>query len=139
MLAPDLVNDPLQRLGVDVLWFNPCFASPFVDAGYDVTGVHLALARNPQTYRSGARGCCTLEDARAEAVYRDYALLGTLLGMPSAQGLFRRAIPQSGAANHVSSRDTATAATSACARSSRWCSRSTLSSPTGTATTWRSS
>jgi tRNA-specific 2-thiouridylase len=26
--------------------------------------VHLALARNPQTYRSGARGCCTLEDAR---------------------------------------------------------------------------
>ena len=29
-----------------------------------MTGVHLALARNPQTYRSGARGCCTLEDAR---------------------------------------------------------------------------
>lgn len=34
------------------------------DAGHDVTGVHLALSRNPQTYRSGARGCCTLEDAR---------------------------------------------------------------------------
>jgi tRNA-specific 2-thiouridylase len=34
------------------------------DAGHDVTGVHLALARNPQTYRSGARGCCTIEDAR---------------------------------------------------------------------------
>src|SRR5262247_3822324 len=34
------------------------------DAGFDVTGVHLALSRNPQTYRSGARGCCTLEDAR---------------------------------------------------------------------------
>ncbi|HEX7747091.1 MAG TPA: tRNA 2-thiouridine(34) synthase MnmA [Micromonosporaceae bacterium] len=33
-------------------------------AGHDVTGIHLALARNPQTYRSGARGCCTLEDAR---------------------------------------------------------------------------
>jgi tRNA-specific 2-thiouridylase len=33
-------------------------------AGHDVTGVHLALSRNPQTYRSGARGCCTLEDAR---------------------------------------------------------------------------
>ncbi|WP_238008205.1 tRNA 2-thiouridine(34) synthase MnmA [Dactylosporangium sp. AC04546] len=33
-------------------------------AGHDVTGVHLALARNPQTYRTGARGCCTLEDAR---------------------------------------------------------------------------
>ena len=38
-------------------------AARAVDAGYDVTGVHLALARNPQTYRSGARGCCTVEDA----------------------------------------------------------------------------
>jgi len=35
-----------------------------VDAGHDVTGVHLALSQNPQSYRSGARGCCTLEDAR---------------------------------------------------------------------------
>ena len=34
------------------------------DAGHDVTGVHLALARNPQTYRTGARGCCKLEDSR---------------------------------------------------------------------------
>jgi tRNA-uridine 2-sulfurtransferase len=33
------------------------------DAGHDVTGVHLALSRNPASYRSGARGCCTIEDA----------------------------------------------------------------------------
>jgi tRNA-specific 2-thiouridylase len=39
-------------------------AARAVDAGHEVTGVHLALARNPQTYRSGARGCCTLEDSR---------------------------------------------------------------------------
>src|ERR1041385_6444378 len=39
-------------------------AARAVDAGYDVTGVHLALARHPQTYRSGARGCRTLADAR---------------------------------------------------------------------------
>src|SRR4029450_6463883 len=39
-------------------------AARAVDAGHDVTGVHLALARNPQTYRSGPRGCCTLEDSR---------------------------------------------------------------------------
>jgi tRNA-uridine 2-sulfurtransferase len=39
-------------------------AARSADAGYDVTGVHLALSRNPQTYRSGARGCCTREDAR---------------------------------------------------------------------------
>ncbi|GGL87561.1 MULTISPECIES: tRNA 2-thiouridine(34) synthase MnmA [Micromonospora] len=39
-------------------------AARAVEAGHDVTGVHLALARNPQTYRTGARGCCTLEDSR---------------------------------------------------------------------------
>ncbi|MDG4767329.1 tRNA 2-thiouridine(34) synthase MnmA [Solwaraspora sp. WMMD406] len=39
-------------------------AARAVAAGHDVTGVHLALARNPQTYRTGARGCCTVEDAR---------------------------------------------------------------------------
>jgi len=33
-------------------------------AGHDVTGVHLALSANPRSYRTGARGCCTLEDAR---------------------------------------------------------------------------
>ena len=28
--------DHLQWLGIDAVWFNPCFDSPFVDAGYDV-------------------------------------------------------------------------------------------------------
>ena len=27
------------------------------EAGHDVTGIHLALSRNPASYRSGARGC----------------------------------------------------------------------------------
>jgi tRNA-specific 2-thiouridylase len=39
-------------------------AARAVDAGHDVTAVHLALSRNPQSFRTGARGCCTLEDAR---------------------------------------------------------------------------
>ena len=39
-------------------------AARAVDAGYDVTAVHLALSANPSSYRTGARGCCTLEDAR---------------------------------------------------------------------------
>jgi tRNA-uridine 2-sulfurtransferase len=39
-------------------------AARAVDAGHEVTGVHLALSSNPQSYRTGARGCCTLEDAR---------------------------------------------------------------------------
>ncbi|MGI8899571.1 MAG: tRNA 2-thiouridine(34) synthase MnmA [Nocardioides sp.] len=33
------------------------------EAGHEVTGIHLALARNPKSYRTGARGCCTIEDA----------------------------------------------------------------------------
>ena len=39
-------------------------AARAADAGHDVTGVHLALSSQPQSYRSGARGCCTVEDAR---------------------------------------------------------------------------
>src|SRR5487761_1840173 len=33
------------------------------EAGHEVIGVHLALSSNPQKYRSGARGCCTIEDS----------------------------------------------------------------------------
>jgi len=39
-------------------------AARAADAGHQVTGVHLALSQNPRSYRTGARGCCTLEDAR---------------------------------------------------------------------------
>ncbi|MEU9884821.1 tRNA 2-thiouridine(34) synthase MnmA [Sphaerisporangium sp. NPDC051017] len=39
-------------------------AARIAEAGHDVTGVHLALSSNPQSYRTGARGCCTLEDSR---------------------------------------------------------------------------
>src|SRR5208282_2320595 len=39
-------------------------AARAADAGHEVTGVHLALSPNPSSYRTGARGCCTLEDAR---------------------------------------------------------------------------
>ena len=38
-------------------------AARAVDAGHDVTGIHLALSRNPASHRTGARGCCTIEDA----------------------------------------------------------------------------
>jgi tRNA-specific 2-thiouridylase len=38
-------------------------AARAAEAGHDVTGIHLALSRNPKSYRSGARGCCTIEDA----------------------------------------------------------------------------
>ena len=38
-------------------------AARATEAGHDVTGIHLALSRNPKSYRTGARGCCTIEDA----------------------------------------------------------------------------
>jgi tRNA-specific 2-thiouridylase len=51
-------------------------AARAVDAGHEVTGVHLALAKSPQSFRTGARGCCTLEDAR------DARRAADLLGIP---------------------------------------------------------
>ncbi len=51
-------------------------AARAVDAGHDVTGIHLALSRNPQSYRSGARGCCSLEDAN------DARRAADVLGIP---------------------------------------------------------
>lgn len=38
-------------------------AARAVEAGHEVTGIHLALSRNPASYRTGARGCCTIEDS----------------------------------------------------------------------------
>jgi tRNA-uridine 2-sulfurtransferase len=39
-------------------------AARAVDAGHEVTGVHLALSSAPESHRNGARGCCSLEDSR---------------------------------------------------------------------------
>ncbi|MGC4175146.1 tRNA 2-thiouridine(34) synthase MnmA [Demequina sp.] len=33
------------------------------DAGHDVVGVHMALSRNRDEFRSGSRGCCSIEDS----------------------------------------------------------------------------
>ena len=45
--------DYLAWLGVDVLWLNPCFASPMRDAGYDVSDYFaIALATGPMTTSS---------------------------------------------------------------------------------------
>jgi tRNA-uridine 2-sulfurtransferase len=51
-------------------------AARAVEAGHDVTGVHLALSKNPQNYRSGARGCCSKEDAH------DARRAADVLGIP---------------------------------------------------------
>jgi len=51
-------------------------AARAVDAGHDVTGVHLALSRAPEAVRAGARGCCTVEDSR------DARRAADVLGIP---------------------------------------------------------
>ncbi|HET6817903.1 MAG TPA: tRNA 2-thiouridine(34) synthase MnmA [Mycobacteriales bacterium] len=51
-------------------------AARAVDAGHDVTGVHLALSATPASHRDGARGCCSLEDAR------DARRAADVLGIP---------------------------------------------------------
>ena len=45
-------------------------AARAVEAGHEVIGVHLALSSNPQKYRSGARGCCTIEDSHDARAFR---------------------------------------------------------------------
>lgn len=47
-----------------------------VEAGHDVTAVHLALSEAPATLRSGSRGCCSKEDAR------DAGRVADVLGIP---------------------------------------------------------
>ena len=39
-----------------------------VEAGHDVTAVHLALARDPQRNRTGSRGCCSLPARRRSRI-----------------------------------------------------------------------
>ena len=51
-------------------------AARMVDAGHDVVGVHLALSSTPGTLRTGARGCCSKEDAG------DARRVADVLGIP---------------------------------------------------------
>ena len=37
--------DYINELGCNAIWMNPCFASPFGDAGYDVSDYYLAAPR----------------------------------------------------------------------------------------------
>ena len=37
--------DYIKELGCNAIWMNPCFASPFGDAGYDVADYYQAAPR----------------------------------------------------------------------------------------------
>ncbi len=47
-----------------------------VEAGHQVTGVHMALSAEPQSCRVGARGCCSVEDSA------DAARAAEIIGIP---------------------------------------------------------
>jgi len=51
-------------------------AARMVDAGHEVTGVHLALSAARRTLRTGSRGCCSKEDAG------DARRVADMLGIP---------------------------------------------------------
>ncbi|HYS39817.1 MAG TPA: tRNA 2-thiouridine(34) synthase MnmA [Pseudonocardiaceae bacterium] len=51
-------------------------AARAVAQGHEVVGVHLALSAKPGTLRTGARGCCTVEDAH------DARRAADVLGIP---------------------------------------------------------
>ncbi|WP_406506374.1 alpha-amylase family glycosyl hydrolase [Streptomyces sp. NBC_01602] len=70
--------DHLAWLGVNTVWFNPCFASPFLDAGYDVSD-YLTVAPRYGTNDDLAR----LTDAAAHRGIR--VLLDLVAGHTSDQ------------------------------------------------------
>ena len=51
-------------------------AARALDAGHEVVGVHMALSRNRDEYRSGSRGCCSIEDSN------DARRAADILGIP---------------------------------------------------------
>ena len=51
-------------------------AARLIDAGHDVVGVHLALAREAAVGGPGSRGCCSIEDSR------DARRVADVLGIP---------------------------------------------------------
>lgn len=76
--------DHLQWLGVDTIWFNPCFASPFVDAGYDVSD-YLTIAPRYGTNEDMVE---LVQDARARGIR---VLLDLVAGHTSDQHPWFRA------------------------------------------------
>ncbi len=56
--------DYVQSLGVDAIWLNPCFVSPFGDAGYDVSDFYAVAPR----YGTNADLRRLFEEARRRGV-----------------------------------------------------------------------
>lgn len=51
-------------------------AARAIEAGHEVVGIHMALSRNRDEFRTGSRGCCSLEDSH------DARRAADVLGIP---------------------------------------------------------
>ena len=56
--------DYIQSLGCDAIWLNPCFVSPFQDAGYDVADFYKIAPR----YGTNAQAKLLFEQARKRGI-----------------------------------------------------------------------
>ncbi|MBN1580235.1 MAG: glycosylase [Anaerolineae bacterium] len=56
--------DYVQSLGVNVIWLNPCFESPFGDAGYDVADFYKVAPR----YGTNEDLRCLFEEAKERGI-----------------------------------------------------------------------
>jgi len=50
----------IQSLGVNAIWLNPCFESPFLDAGYDISDYYQVAPR----YGTNADLQCLFDEAK---------------------------------------------------------------------------
>ena len=75
---PGLIEklDYIASLGCDAIWLNPCFVSPFQDAGYDVSDFYRVDPR----YGTNA----DLKKLFREAHRRGLRVVGALVGGPTS-------------------------------------------------------
>ena len=62
--------DYLQYLGINAMWLNPCFDSPFQDAGYDVRDYYQIAAR----YGTNDDASRLFEEAHRRGLRTSYVL-----------------------------------------------------------------
>jgi maltose alpha-D-glucosyltransferase/alpha-amylase len=84
--------DYIRSLGVDVIWLNPCFDSPFDDAGYDVRDFYKIAPR----YGTEADCVRLIAEAHARGMRVILDLVAGHTSMDNAWFLAEAAAPRAG-------------------------------------------
>ena len=86
--------DYVKSLGVDAIWFNPFFDSPFNDAGYDIRDYYkIAHAMAPMKMRSGSLRRLTNEACMSSSTMSSAIPPSTTPGLWPRNGRRRTNIP----------------------------------------------